>query len=196
MIKLKNLITEQAEIIEEGRLTKLLATGAMMVASLLAKANIDPTAMYNQLKQHEGLKSKIYKDTEGHPTIGIGFNLDARHNQEYLKKIGIDVRELQNGAEIGDGVIKLLYNHSLTQAWHDIHELVPNFQQLPTNVQMVLLDMSFNLGKPQLSKFKNMLGAVNSGDFKTAADEMIDSEWYHQVKSRGKHLVGMMRDAS
>jgi lysozyme len=186
----------KSEPLNEGRLKKIFAAGAMVVASLLAKADIDPMTLFNQIKQHEGSKSKVYKDTQGHPTIGIGFNLDAKHNQEYLRKLGIDIRELQNGAEIGEGVIKLLYNHSLTQAWHDIHDLVPNFQQLPTNVQMVLLDMSLNLGKPRLAGFKRMLAAVQQGDFQTAADEMVDSRWYHQVKSRGKDLEIMMRQGT
>jgi GH24 family phage-related lysozyme (muramidase) len=180
----------------EGIMKKILSTGAMMVASLLASANINPQQLFKQIANHEGVEKRVYTDTKGHPTIGIGFNLDARHNQEYLKKVGIDINELMNGAEIGDGVIKMLYNHSLTQAWHDVNDVVPNFKSLPTQAQMVLLDMSFNLGKSRLAGFKKMIAALQRNDFETAANEMKDSKWYHQVKSRGKALVNMMRNAN
>jgi lysozyme len=89
----------------------------------------------------------------------------------------------------------MLYNHSLTQAWYDVTDLVPDFQQLPINAQRVLLDMSYNLGKPRLAGFKNMLSAVQQRDFQKAADEMVDSLWYDQVGDRGKNLVKMMRKA-
>lgn len=190
------LQTIEPQHIQEGKLKKIFATGAMMVASLLAKADISPIQLFNQIKKHEGEKNKVYTDTQGHPTIGIGFNLDSKHNQEYLKKIGIEVDKLKNGAEIGEGVIKILYNHSLTQAWYDINDLVPNFKSLPTKAQMVLLDMSFNLGKSRLAGFKKMLSAVQRNDFKAAANEMKNSRWYYQVKSRGENLVNMMRNAN
>ena len=60
---------------------------------------------------------------------------------------------------------------------------------------MVLVDMSFNLGKPKLMKFKKMIEALQRYDFETAADEMIDSAWYHQVGRRSKYLVNKMRTA-
>ena len=37
-----------------------------------------------------------------------------------------------------------------------------------------LINMSFQLGKPRLSKFKKMIGAVEAGDYKMA-NQMEDS---------------------
>lgn len=55
--------------------------------------------------------------------------------------------------------------------------------------------MAFNLGRNRLSKFKNMISAVNEGNYAKAADEMIDSRWYKQVGVRSKELVEIMRGA-
>jgi len=55
--------------------------------------------------------------------------------------------------------------------------------------------MAFNLGRPRLSQFKNMIKAVNEGNYKKAADEMVDSRWYHQVGRRSQELVELMRGA-
>lgn len=176
-----------------SKIKKALATGAISLAALLPmKANIDPQALYKQIAGHEGIEKTVYKDVKGH-SIGIGFNLGAKHNQDFLKKIGINPQDLMGGAAIDNKTIKRMYNHSLTQSWKDISALVPNFKSLPSNVKMVLIDMSFNLGKTRLSDFKKMLAAVNNNDFQTAADEMVDSNWYRQVKRRGKNLERLMR---
>jgi len=191
--KQTELLNEAIDIVDEGKFKKALATGALAMASLLPlKANINPQALYKQISGHEGIERTVYPDM-GDWSIGIGFNISEPHNQAFLKKIGVDINDLMNGAKIDDKTIDLMYNHSLTQAWKDINALIPNFNSLPSNVKMVLIDMSFNLGKTRLSGFKKMLAAVKSGDFQTAADEMVDSAWYGQVKGRAKNLERLMR---
>ena len=53
--------------------------------------------------------------------------------------------------------------------------------------------MMFNLGRTNLSKFKDMRRAVDQGDWNAAADAMIDSKWYMQVTNRAQRLVDRMR---
>ena len=49
--------------------------------------------------------------------------------------------------------------------------------------------MMFNLGRPRLSKFKNMKAALDKGDWVTAAVEGRDSRWYYQVGNRSERLM-------
>ena len=35
-----------------------------------------------------------------------------------------------------------------------------------------------------------------NNDYQKAADEMVDSNWYKQVKSRGPRMVAVMRSAA
>jgi lysozyme len=58
--------------------------------------------------------------------------------------------------------------------------------------QAVLLNMGFNLGVTGLLKFKKMLAACQSMDFKRAAAEMRSSAWAGQVKSRAEELIKQM----
>ena len=58
----------------------------------------------------------------------------------------------------------------------------------------ILLNMSFNLGRTRLSKFKKMFAHLANNDYEKAADEMIDSNWYKQVGRRSKRLVERMRN--
>jgi len=57
----------------------------------------------------------------------------------------------------------------------------------------VIANMMFNMGLTRLSKFRGMKRGVDARDWNTAADEMVDSRWYHQVTNRAKRLVERMR---
>ena len=41
-----------------------------------------------------------------------------------------------------------------------------------------------------------MKAALEQNDYSTAADEMVDSKWYKQVKTRGPRTVALMRSAA
>ena len=51
----------------------------------------------------------------------------------------------------------------------------------------------FNMGLGRLSAFKGMKRGVDARDWQSAADEMVDSRWYNQVKNRADRLVERMR---
>ena len=151
---------------------------------------------YDMLSLNEGNKSRVYKDTAGNRTIGIGFNLEDAGNRKFLKQQGIDINELFAGRELTDRETKILYNHSLTQAFKDAQSYDPNFARRPEAVKMALVDMAFNLGLTKLNKFVEMKKGLMNNDYNVAADEMVDSNWYKQVKSRGPRMVEVMRSAA
>ncbi len=129
-----------------------------------------------QLVKHEGLRLKPYKDTVGKWTIGVGRN---------LSDVGISEAEAS-----------YLLDNDIRKAVDDASTLVENFETLNDTRQHVLIDMAFNLGRSRLSRFRLMLAAVEAGDFKQAADEMVNSRWYLQVGPRSARLELMMRTGS
>lgn len=58
----------------------------------------------------------------------------------------------------------------------------------------VLLDMAYNMGVAGLMNFHHMLAAVQAGDWKTAAAEMLNSTWAKQVKNRAYRLAAVMEN--
>ena len=64
---------------------------------------------------------------------------------------------------------------------------------MPEEVQHIVANMMFNMGRPRLSAFKGMKKGVDSKDWNKAADEMVDSRWYKQVTNRANRLVERMR---
>ena len=151
---------------------------------------------YNMLSLNEGNVPNAYKDSKGIMHIGVGFNLEDGGNKRFLKKIGIDINELLSGRKLTDRETKTLYNHSLTQAFKDAQSYDPNFAKRPEAVKMTLVDMAYNLGLTKLEKFVDMKSALMNNDYNKAADEMVDSKWFEDVKSRGPRMVKLMRSAA
>ena len=150
---------------------------------------------YNMIALNEGVKPKVYKDSKGHRTIGVGFNLEDAGNRKILKKEGIDINEIFKGKELNDNEIKTQYNYSLTQAFNDAQKFDKGFAKRPEKVKKAIVDMSFNLGLTRLNKFKKKREGLEVDDYSKAADEMVDSEWYKDVKSRGPRTVNLMRSS-
>jgi len=137
------------------------------------------------LVKHEGYVAEIYLCSENYPTFGIG-HMVTEEDMEYTWPVGTPVT---------DERILQVFHDDCNAACTDASALFLNFSSHPENVQRVLVNMAFNLGRSRLGKFKNMITAVNEGNYSKAADEMVDSKWYRQVKRRGEELVEIMRGA-
>ena len=154
----------------------------------------------DQLILHEGLRLETYKCPAGYWTIGVGRNLETKGltgaEQKFI--FGRDGMSKQE-------VIERLKEQGVTteQAmWllaNDISECIEDlktfdwFDKLDDIRAKVVVDMRFNLGAAGFRKFRKMIAALERGDYNAAADEMVDSKWYHQVGNRSKRLVAMMR---
>ena len=104
---------------------------------------------------------------------------------EYGWEVGTDVSE--------DRCIEA-FNSDIENVLSDCHRLYPDFDDLPEEVQRIVANMMFNMGRPRLSKFKGMKRGVDTKDWNAAADEMVDSRWYRQVTKRADRLVERMRN--
>ena len=143
---------------------------------------MDIDKLREELKEDEGCKYEIYLDHLGLPTFGIG-HLVTEWDQEYEKEVGTEVSEERvNNCFVADihGTIK------------DCNILYSNFSELPGEVQLILANMMFNLGRPRLTNFVRMREAVNKGDWQEAKIQMLDSKWAKQVPNRASRLSERM----
>jgi lysozyme len=147
----------------------------------------------SMIERHEGRRNEVYKDSLGIPTIGIGYNLRNATAKEDLAKVGANLKEVLRGKQLSDDQVNELFRMSLDRALKDAKSYYPEFDKLPDAAKGVLVDMSFNLGLTKLKGFKDLKTALGRGNYNAAADAMIDSAWYRQVKTRGVRLVNIMR---
>jgi len=137
-----------------------------------------------EIKYDEGSVNKIYLDHLGLATFGIG-HLVTEWDEEYGWEVGTPVSE-DRCNEVFDTDIQIVLS--------DCDRLYPDFNELPEEVQRIIANMMFNMGRPRLSKFKGMKRGVDARDWNAAADEMVDSKWYRQVTKRADRLVERMRN--
>ena len=126
-----------------------------------------------QMRFHEGVRNKVYKDHLGIETIGVGRNLVDRglsdEEVDYLltNDITIVENELDNGLSW----------------WRDLYEVR----------QRALADLAFNMGLPRVHGFVKMLYALQRRDYHAAADELLDSKYAKQVGERSNRVAEMIR---
>tara|TARA_B100001778_G_C18581748_1_gene627769 strand:+ start:253 stop:696 length:444 start_codon:yes stop_codon:yes gene_type:complete len=139
-----------------------------------------------ELEADEGVKYEIYNDHLGYPTFGIGhlvIESDPEHGQEI-------------GTAISESRVVEAFESDVVGVVSDCESLYDDFEDLPEEAQRIIANMMFNMGRTRLSKFKGMKRGVDARDWETAADEMVDSNWYRQVTNRADRLVVRMRNIS
>lgn len=136
-----------------------------------------------EIEADEGCRYDIYLDHLGYPTFGIG-HLISETDPEHGAEVGTSVSEAR--------VIQA-FNTDMGIVLDDCNTLYEDFETLPEEVQHIIANMMFNMGRPRLSKFKGMKAGVDARDWNKAADEMVDSRWYQQVTNRAQRLVDRMR---
>jgi len=139
-----------------------------------------------ELTEDEGVKYEIYLDHLNLPTCGIG-HLILQSDQEYGLQVGTPISETR---------VRELFEQDIEIVLKECKILFPSFDILPDEVQLIIANMMFNMGRPRLSKFKKFIQAVIMSNWQDAANEMVDSRWYNQVPNRANRLVERMRNVA
>lgn len=132
--------------------------------------------VYARLSIDEGRRKRIYVDTVGKISGGVGRNLTDRGFR--------------------DDEIDLMLANDVAEAVGECRRLIRGFDALAEARQEVLVNMMFNMGYTRLAGFKKMLVAVQAGNWREAASQMLDSKWADQVGDRADRLADAMRTGS
>jgi len=135
--------------------------------------------LLQSVKKHEGYRNKVYLDTLGKRTVGVGhlcvedfWEDDKEYSEEMLMNILKD--DLKNAIEGAERLLK-------------------DCPVLDDLAKEIIIEMVFQLGETGVSKFKNMLKALEEGpDYQTAAIEMLDSKWAKQTPNRAQGMSAEM----
>ena len=135
----------------------------------------------DSVKQHEGYRNKVYLDTLGKRTVGVGHLCVEdfwEDDKEYEEKFLMEIlqKDLQQAIR---GARSLMEEHDCA----DIDE----------QAEEILIEMVFQLGKTGVSKFKNMWKALSELNYVGASYEMLDSKWAKQTPNRAKAMAKIMK---
>ncbi len=142
----------------------------------------------DQLIIDEGIKYRIYFDTKGKPTMGIGHLITKKDIEWGNLKDWTPKKVVRISAER----VEELFKADLDSAIKDCKQVFDNFDKFQEELQQILVNMMFNLGIFKFSEFKKFILYVKAADYLNAAKEMKDSNWFLQVKGRGARLYKQM----
>lgn len=140
---------------------------------------MDIDRLKKRLERVEGKRNRVYKDTKGFLTVGIGHNLDARG--------------------ISDNIVSALLTEDIQSFEEVLDDKLPWWRDLDDVRQEVMLELVFNMGWGNglsgLSSFKNTLPAIRAGDYEKAARGLRNSKWARDVKDfRASTLIEALRE--
>lgn len=126
-----------------------------------------------QLEVDEGKRKRIYVDTVGKVSGGIGRNLTDRGFR--------------------DDEIALMLKNDVDEVEAQLDKQLPWWRQMNDARQNVLANMCFNMGIETLKTFVNTLEFMRAGRYDAAAGCMLNSKWANQVGARAVRLAQVMR---
>ena len=137
--------------------------------------------LLKSVKQHEGYRNKVYLDSLGKRTVGVGH---------------LCVEDFwEDNKEYSEEMLMKILKDDLKNAIQGAEELCSDCPDLKDLAKEIIVEMIFQLGKTGVSKFRNMWKALkkNPPQYGVAASEMLDSRWAKQTPNRAKEMSDHMR---
>ncbi|ODS29849.1 MAG: hypothetical protein SCARUB_05049 [Candidatus Scalindua rubra] len=135
--------------------------------------NIDE--IIKSIKNNEGFRSRVYKDSLGFDTIGYGFAI--------------------KNLELSESISDILLKQKLLMLIINIHERFQWFRKMPDKIQGVVVEMCYQLGITGFSKFRKTIAYLANKRWKEASKEMMNSRWAVQTPNRAKELSEIVRES-
>ena len=127
-----------------------------------------------QLTVDEGLRIKVYTDTVGKLTVGVGRNISDR--------------------AFSADEIALMLKNDIAAVCSQLDKAAPWWSSLSERRKQALANFTFNVGIGTALTFKNTMQLLQSGQYTAAADEMMRSKWASQVGARAVRITTMIRE--
>ena len=128
------------------------------------------------LRREEGFRPHAYKDHLGYVTVGIGRCIEEGVG------IGLSLEEAE-----------YLLMNDVRRCIGELGKALPWASSLDNQRKEVLVELAFQMGLPNLMKFKRMLAALKDGEFEKAAAELLDSKYAGQTPARSERYAKRIR---
>jgi lysozyme len=134
---------------------------------------MDKSKLITQLRLHEGVKNKVYRDILGIETIGVGRNLEDKG--------------------LSDDEIDYLLENDIKDVEKDLKQFCRWWEKLDEVRQRAIADLVFNMGITRFLTFKKTINHLQNERFVEAGDELLNSRYAEQVGVRAERISEMIR---
>ena len=136
--------------------------------------------LLDSVKKHEGYRNKVYLDTLGKRTVGVGHLCVEdfwEDNKKYEESFLMEIleKDLQSAIDQADDMCKNL--------------------TINDDAKIIIIEMIFQLGGTGVSKFRKMWQALQQDppDYAEASVQMLDSRWAKQTPNRAQEMADHMK---
>ena len=133
-------------------------------------------SLIDQIKEHEGFRSRVYQCTEGHDTIGFGFK----------------VADLELDLDLAEEILVRKLEHLIRRVKNRFSWV----NDAPYEIQDVVYNMCYQMGVSGFSKFKKTIKYLADKQYDKASKEMLDSRWARQTPNRAIKLSNTVKAQS
>jgi len=130
------------------------------------------------IKRNEGVKNKLYKDSKGYWTIGIGHLVTPQELPYY------------RGKTLSENEIYSLFAKDLQSKLSMVKRDFPNYDSYSDDLKIAILDGYF---RGDLSGSPRTRELINKGNFKAAAQEYLNNAEYRAALKSGSGVASRMQ---
>jgi len=146
-------------------------------------------SLLEKIKSHEGFASKPYIDplVKKYPErYGIS-PATIKLIEKYLNKLKLTFG--YGFTFITEEEAEAVLSIRVKKITQKIANRLTYFDNLPSDVQQMLVEMAYQMGVEGVMKFRKMLAAIEREDWCEALKEGKDSRWYRQTPSRAREVL-------
>jgi GH24 family phage-related lysozyme (muramidase) len=178
--------------IDRLRIGQVINTPRRQDLDLQSEKGVDYDSLYSSLIEYEDLRTKVYPDSKGIPTTGVGFNLKKAWAKERIEELGYDYESvLQGKQEISKKHALELMREDAALAVLDAKNYIGRgWKKLHPEAKEIVIDMAYNMGE-EFGGIWSLRACLNREfpDYADAAKRMKTYKWYKDTGRRGKELT-------
>jgi lysozyme len=147
------------------------------------KSSDDSLSIY-KMYDTEG-NYRVYLDSMGKPTVGIGHLIDDSSPYKNLK-VGDTITQEEG---------KRLFYADVDDAIKGAQSAIEQHPKLQHVDLEALVDVQFQMGNKVWNEFTNTMKLIDAGKYLEASEEVMNSKWAKQTPSRAKAFSDALKDA-
>ena len=149
-----------------------------------------------KIRQWEGVRRSVYTDPSGNKAVGIGCNLDTSTAPALLKGVGANYSRVRTGLDrLSTRQVEKIFMVQLESALDVVEGRIGQIiYTLPSAVQILLLDLSFNCGKKGFSKFRSVRWSATNDRYDRLPSLLKATHWYRQTGPRARDHIGAINE--
>ena len=131
-------------------------------------------ALLERIKHHEGFRSRPYKCSQGHLTVGYG----------------AAIKDL----ELDEDIAEMILIRQIDKRTKQIIKKFPWWKSAEDDVKDVVVEMVFQIGLSGFSNFKLTIDHLENKRYGKASAEMLLSKWAKQTPNRAIELSNIIKN--